>query len=166
MTMPPYIIGSIVLLCIAYFIQRKKLKSWTVALCMEAMACACYIVLVVVEQPLAKYIMLILAAVCQLTVFPILWPERIRAAEGTTGAGLAIGITSTSSDSHGIIGPQIYQDSFGPSYRISFSVSIGLICFSLASTAVTWAILCRRAKNKSKDQERNESEVEIKAGDS
>lgn len=153
MTMPPYVLGSVVLLSIAYLIQRNKLKSWTAALCLETMACACYIVLVVVEQPLVKYIILILAAVCQLAVFPVLWPERIRVAEGTTSAGLAIGVTSTAADLHGIVGPQIYQDSFGPSYRISFSVSIRLICFSMASIAVTWAILCRKEKNKSEDQE-------------
>jgi hypothetical protein len=81
MTMPPYVIGSIVLLCTAYLIQRKRLKSWTAALCMETVACACYVVLVVVEQPLAKYIIFILAAGCQLAVLPILWSERIRAAQ-------------------------------------------------------------------------------------
>ena len=166
MTMPPYILGSVVLLCIAYLIRLRKLKSWTAALSLEAMACACYIVLVAVEQPLVKYIILILAAVCQLAVFPVLWPERIRAAEGTTSAGLAIGITSTAADLHGIVGPQIYQDSFGPSYRTSFSVSIGLICFSMASIAVTWAILRRREKNRSENQERKGLELEPEANNS
>lgn len=44
----------------------------------------------------------------------------------------------------GIVGPQIYQEKFGPDYKVSFSCSIGLIAGAIASIAVTWFIVARR----------------------
>ena len=158
MTMPPYIVGSVALLCIAYLIQKKKMKSWVAALCLESLAGACYVVLIVVEQPLVKYLMIVLAAIFSFAVLPILWPERIRASEGATTAGLAIGITEATAGLHGIVGPQIYQSSFGPKYRVSFSVSIGFTCLSVASTAVTWALIRRKQRNMGDDQKRKSSQ--------
>lgn len=131
------------------------MKSWVAALCLESLAGACYIVLIVVEQTLAKYLMIVLVAILSFAVLPILWPERIRASEGATNAGLAIGITAASGGLHGLVGPQVYQSSFGPGYRVSFSVSIGLICFSVASIAATWAIVRRNQREMVDYQEQN-----------
>ncbi|XHF99883.1 hypothetical protein AWENTII_003368 [Aspergillus wentii] len=55
-------------------------------------------------------------------VYPVLWPERIRAAKGTTSAAIAIGTTNACAQLMGIVGPQVYQSKFGPSYRVLVGV--------------------------------------------
>lgn len=144
MTMPPYLIGAAGLIAIAWFIRTKKLKSWPCAMCLEGLGCVCYIVLIVVESPYVKYGLIILAVTSSFAVIPLLWPERIRATRGTTSAGLAIGLTGAASGLQGIVGPQIYQNRFGPSYRVSFSVSTGLACATIISIIVTWAVIRKR----------------------
>lgn len=55
-----------------------------------------FILLITVQKPVAKYIFISIALACGICVYPIIWPQRIRAAHGTTAAGLAIGITNVS----------------------------------------------------------------------
>lgn len=88
-----------------------------------------------------------MAVACSVCVYPVLWPERIRAANGTTGAGLAIGVTNASAQLMGIIGPQVYQSRFGPEYQVSYATSIGLLGGALGGIGGTWWILARRGKS-------------------
>ena len=60
----------------------------------ECLAMVCYIILITVDIPVVKYIFVTIALCCSISIYPIIWPERIRAAHGTTAAGLAIGITN------------------------------------------------------------------------
>lgn len=48
----------------------------------------------------------------------------------------------------GIVGPQIYQPKFGPTYRVSFSTSIGLLSCTVISVAVTWWFVVRGDKQR------------------
>lgn len=143
MTMPAYIVGSASLLAVAYLIQKKRLKSWVVSITAESLACACYIALVVVRSSLVKYLLVAFAAMLSFVLIPGLWSERIRASHGSTSAGLAIGVTSAASGLHGILGPQLYQSSFGPTYMASFSVAAGLACLANVCIVIMWAILSK-----------------------
>lgn len=40
-------------------------------------------------------------------------------------------------------GPQIYQPKFGPTYRVSFSTSIGLLVCTVISVSTTWFFVRR-----------------------
>lgn len=94
MTMPMYAFGCSCLILIGWLIQTKRISSWVAALTLESFACVCYIVLIIVRPPVLRYIFVTLATACSICIYPIIWPERIRAAHGTTTAGLAIGTTS------------------------------------------------------------------------
>ena len=144
MTMPCYVFGSAVLILIAWQIRRQRFQSWVAALALETFALICYIILMTVQAPIVRYIFVMLAMTSSIGLFPILWPERIRAAHGTTTAGLAIGLTNSASNMQGIVGPQIYQPKFGPRYRVSFSVSMALLVFDIVGIAVTWLAIKRR----------------------
>ena len=52
--------------------------------------------MITVKVPVVKYIFVTLALACSICIYPIVWPERIRAARGTSAAGMAIGITNVS----------------------------------------------------------------------
>jgi hypothetical protein len=95
----------------------------------------------------AKYLIISVAVACSTCVYPVLWPERIRAAHGTTTAGLAIGITNASAQLMGIVGPQVYQSRFGPEYRVSYATSIGLLVGAVGMIAATWWLVRREARN-------------------
>lgn len=112
----------------------------------ESVALLCYILLLVIRSPIAKYLIVSVAVACSTCVYPVLWPERIRAAHGTTTAGLAIGITNASAQLMGIVGPQVYQSRFGPEYRISYATSIGLLVGAVGMIAGTWWLVRRRRK--------------------
>ncbi|KAM0283170.1 hypothetical protein ACHAQH_002652 [Verticillium albo-atrum] len=135
MTMPPFTLVFVILLSLAYFIHRGKLSPWVVAgLGVEITQIVCCILLITVTHSVARYIFVMIATAASQSFFAIIWPERIRAARGTTSAGLAIGITN---------GPQIYQPKFGPTYRVSFSTSIGLLCCTVAAVAASWFFVAR-----------------------
>ncbi len=43
----------------------------------------------------------------------------------------------------GIAGPQLYQSKFGPTYRVSYGTSIGLLVACQASILGTWWLVLR-----------------------
>lgn len=61
----------------------------------------------------------VIAASALHSLFASIWPERIHDAEGTAMARLAIGITDASGQVVGIVGLQVYQFKFDPTYRVS-----------------------------------------------
>jgi len=125
-----------------------------VAFAVESVALLCYILLLVIHSPIAKYLIISVAVACSTCVYPVLWPERIRAAHGTTTAGLAIGITNASAQLMGIVGPQVYQARFGPEYRVSYATSIGLLVGAVAMIAVTWWLVSRKRKSEEASEEK------------
>lgn len=96
MTMPTYAFGCAFMCFFGWLIHRGRLGPWTVSMALEVVICVCYVVLLTVDQPVVKYVFVTLATACVACVYPLMWPERIRAARGTTGAGLGIGITNVS----------------------------------------------------------------------
>jgi nitrate/nitrite transporter NarK len=94
--------------------------------------------LITVKNPVAKYVFVMIATAASQSFFAIIWPERIRAARGTTTAGLAIGITNASGQLMGIVGPQVYQSKFGPTYRISYICSIALLITCIGAVITSW----------------------------
>ena len=95
MTMPPYTFVFVILLTLGWLIPTKRLSSRGVTgLGIEIIQIICYILLITVKNKNTKYIFVMLATVASQSFFPIIWPERIRTARGTTTAGLAIGMTN------------------------------------------------------------------------
>ncbi|TDZ36607.1 MFS transporter prlL [Colletotrichum spinosum] len=146
MTMPPFTLVFVILLSLAFLVHTRRLSPWVAGLGLEAAQIVCYILLITVQQPVAKYIFVMLATAASQSFFAIIWPERIRAAKGTTSAGLAIGVTNASCQLMGIVGPQIYQPRFGPTYRISYSCSIGLLCGTLLAASSAWYFVAKQDK--------------------
>ena len=48
----------------------------------------------------------------------------------------------------GIVGPQIYQAKFGPSYRVSYSASIGILCSTVLSVLAAWFFVVREDRKR------------------
>jgi len=158
--MPPSTLNFFLLISVAYLIHTKRLNAWVAGLGMEATQIVCYILLITVTNPRARYIFVMIAFAGSQSFYPIIWPERIRAAKGTTSAALAIGITNGVAQVMGIVGPQLYQPKFGPTYRVSYSCSIGLLCASLCAISTSW-YLVRRADQKERaaaELERDDSD--------
>ena len=149
--MPTYAFGFSCLILIVWLIHRGKVTSWVAALSLEVFACICYIVLITVRPPIVRYIFVTFATACSICIYPIIWPERIRAAHGTTTAGLAIGITNAAAQLTGIVGPEVYQSKFGPGYKISFCVSIGMLVGAIAAISSTWYLVRRRDRDTTKE---------------
>ncbi|KAK2031773.1 high-affinity nicotinic acid transporter [Colletotrichum zoysiae] len=144
MTMPPFTLVFVILLSLSFLVHTQRLSPWVAGLGLEAAQIVCYMLLITVKNSIAKYIFVMIATAASQSFFAIIWPERIRAAKGTTSAGLAIGITNASCQLMGIVGPQIYQPKFGPTYRVSYSCSIGLLCGTLLAVSVAWLLVARQ----------------------
>ncbi|KAL5388764.1 hypothetical protein DPSP01_002870 [Paraphaeosphaeria sporulosa] len=143
MTMPPFTLVFVILCTLAYLIHTSRLSPWIAGLAVELTQIICYILLITVKNAVAKYIFVMIATAASQSFFALMWPERIRAAKGTTTAGLAIGITNASCQLMGIVGPQIYQPKFGPTYRVSYICSIGLLSACLAAVGTSWFFVRR-----------------------
>lgn len=79
---------------LVWYFTSAMTKTMLTNSTVECFACVCYIILITVDIPSVKYVFVTLALCCSICIYPIVWPERIRAAHGTTAAGLAIGITN------------------------------------------------------------------------
>ncbi|EMC91163.1 hypothetical protein BAUCODRAFT_127082 [Baudoinia panamericana UAMH 10762] len=143
-TMPPSALGCLLLLSIAWRIHEQKCNPWLSALTLESLTCGCYISLITVRNAVGTYIIMCIALVCTIGVLPLLWPERIRTANGTTSTGLAVGVTATMVHLLGVVGPHIYNLRFRPRYSTSYSVALGLLAVSLFSMVCTWTTIRRR----------------------
>ncbi|KAJ5818726.1 high-affinity nicotinic acid transporter [Penicillium riverlandense] len=141
MTMPPYTFNFIFLVTIAYFVHKGRLSSWVAALGIEALQILCYILLITVNDSVARYIFVMIATAASQSFYFV--TERIRAAHGTTAAGVAIGMTNGAAQLMGIVGPQIYQSKFGPYYHVSYACSIGLLCFACMAIGTCWYFVVR-----------------------
>ncbi|KAF2169082.1 hypothetical protein M409DRAFT_65369 [Zasmidium cellare ATCC 36951] len=153
LTMPTYGFGCFCLVFFGWAIQRKIFQPWITAMCLEVITCICYILLIVVKNSIAKYCLLSIAISCSICIYPILWPERIRAAHGTTTAGLAIGLTNASAQFSGLVGPQVFQSRFGPTYKVSYSVSIGLLAGAIVSIAASWYLVRKQDRRDAAKEE-------------
>ncbi|KAK7736520.1 hypothetical protein SLS53_006951 [Cytospora paraplurivora] len=143
MTMPAYAFVFVILLTLGYLTHTGRLSPWIAGMGLEIGQIVCYILLITVHNNVAKYVLVVIATAATSSFFPILWPERIRATSGTTNAGLAIGLTNGVTQLSGIIGPQVYQSRFGPSYKVSFSTCVGLLSVTVASIGLTWFLVHR-----------------------
>jgi antibiotic biosynthesis monooxygenase (ABM) superfamily enzyme len=46
----------------------------------------------------------------------------------------------------GIVGPQIYNLKFGPTYRVSYTASVGLLAGTVVALLLTWWTVARSRK--------------------
>ncbi|BDD63758.1 hypothetical protein MAP00_008621 [Monascus purpureus] len=161
MSMPPSSLSFVVLVILGYFIHQGKVNVWIAATALELTSIISYIILIIVKPPVVKYIFVMIASAAGACVYPVIWPERIRAAKGTTTAALAIGVTNVcillsmsmlsaginktkaAAQFQGILGPQVYQTKFGPSYRVSYAASVGLLAGSVACIGASWWLIRR-----------------------
>jgi nitrate/nitrite transporter NarK len=104
----------------------------------------CYIILLTVPNAVVKYIALIVAVACAGSAYPVIWPERIRAIDGTVASGIGIGFTNAMAQFGGIVGPQVYSTVFGPDYRVSYGICIAFLAVSITSILTSWFLVRRK----------------------
>ncbi|OCT45971.1 putative transporter [Cladophialophora carrionii] len=114
----------------------------------ESTTIVCYIILVTVHSPVVKYIALIVAVSCAGSAYPVIWPERIRALEGTVAAGVGIGLTNACAQWSGIVGPHVYSTIYGPTYHKSYVICLSLLIVSISSVLASWLLIARRDRKR------------------
>ncbi|KAJ5641862.1 Major facilitator superfamily domaingeneral substrate transporter [Penicillium lividum] len=164
MNIPPYVVCFFFLNTVGYLIHKKWIRPWTTAvaskypsryessgsvltaLTVESTTIICYIILITVRNPIVKYLALVVATACAGSAYPVIWPERIRALEGTAGAGIGIGLTNALAQFSGIAGPFIYSTTFGPTYRVSYIICLCFLCLSISGILASWWLVWRKDK--------------------
>ncbi|CAK7231674.1 hypothetical protein SBRCBS47491_008011 [Sporothrix bragantina] len=146
MNIPPYVATFLFLNALGYFLQRKIIRPWTTAVAIAATIIVCYIVLFTVSNSVVKYIFLIIAVSCAGSAYPVIWPERMRALEGTVSSGIGIGFTNAMAQFSGIAGPRIYSTVFGPSYHVSYGICLVFLVVDIIALLLSWFLIRRRDK--------------------
>jgi MFS transporter, ACS family, DAL5 transporter family protein len=77
MTMPPFTLVFAILLTLAFLIHHGRLSPWVAGLGVEAVQIVCYILLITVRHPVAKYIFVTFATAASQSFFPIIWPGNL-----------------------------------------------------------------------------------------
>lgn len=103
-----------------------------------------YIILYTVHVPVVRYIFLIVAVSCAGSAYPVIWPERIRALEGTVGSGIGIGWTNAMAQFSGVAGPHVFSTVFGPTYHVSYGICLAFLCVGIAAILTSWLLVWRR----------------------
>lgn len=101
----------------------------------------CYIILVTVPNAVVKYLALIVSVSCAGSAYPVIWPERIRAIDGTVAAGIGIGWTNAMAQFGGIVGPQVYNTNFGPTYHVSYIICLSFLIVAITGIFVSWFLI-------------------------
>ncbi|OTA98591.1 hypothetical protein M426DRAFT_107838 [Hypoxylon sp. CI-4A] len=152
MNIPPYVSAFLFLNTIGYLLHKKTIRPWTTAVAIESTIIVCYIILYTVSNAVARYIFLIVAISCAGSAYPVIWPERIRALEGTVGSGLGIGWTNAMAQFSGIAGPHVFSTVFGPSYHVSYGICLAFLCVGIAAILTSWLLVWRNDKKKQVEQ--------------
>ena len=100
----------------------------------------------VVKNTVVKYLCLIVAISCAGSAFPVIWPERMRALEGTVASGFGIGFTNAMAQFSGIVGPHVYSTIFGPTYWTSYTICLSLLVVGIVAILTSWLFIHRRDK--------------------
>lgn len=114
----------------------------------ESTMIICYIILITVPNAVVKYLALIVAVSCAGSAYPIIWPERIRAIEGTVAAGVGIGWTNAMAQFSGIVGPQVYNTNFGPTYQVSYVICLSFLIVAITAVLASWFLIRRKDRQR------------------
>lgn len=95
------------------------------------------------KNSVVKYLALVVATACAGSAYPVIWPERIRALEGTVAVGIGIGYTNALAQFSGIAGPHIYSTVFGPTYHVSYIICLCFLCASISGILSSWLFVWR-----------------------
>ncbi|KAF2643423.1 MFS general substrate transporter [Massarina eburnea CBS 473.64] len=144
MNIPPYVTGFLLLNTLGFLIQRKWIRPWAAAVGIESTIIVCYIILIAVDNPIVRYVCLIVAVACAGCAYPVIWPERIRALEGTVASGIGIGLTNACAQFSGIVGPHVFSTIFGPRYRTSYAINLSVLVVGISSILITWFLVRRK----------------------
>jgi nitrate/nitrite transporter NarK len=74
----------------------------------------------------------------------VIWPERIRALDGTVAAGVGIGLTNAMAQFGGIVGPHVYSTVFGPSYHVSYVICLCFLLVAISAITLSWWLVIRK----------------------
>ncbi|KAF2032928.1 retrograde regulation protein 2 [Setomelanomma holmii] len=148
MNIPPYVSAFLLLNALGFMLQRKWIRPWVTAVGIETIIIICYIILLTVQNPVVRYLALIVAVACAGCAYPVIWPERIRALEGTVASGIGIGVTNACAQFGGIAGPHIFSTVFGPRYRVSYAVNLSILVVGITSILITWLLIARKERRK------------------
>lgn len=82
------------------------------------------------------------------SAYPVIWPEWIRALDGTVAAGIGIGITNAMAQFGGIVGPQVYSTVFGPTHHVSYIICLCFLIVAIAAILGSWWLVWRKDQKK------------------
>ncbi|PBK95370.1 MFS general substrate transporter [Armillaria gallica] len=143
LSMPPSLSAFVLLNTLGWLIQKRCWNPFRIAMGLEFTNIICCIILLTVNVPVVRYLALLVATATAGSVYAVLWPNRVEAARGTSATGMAIGITNAIAQFSGILGPQVFSGIYGPSYKVSFSVCVGLLAGAILSIAASAVLLHR-----------------------
>lgn len=72
-----------------------------------------------------------------------MWPWRAQTVNGATGSALAIGFVNSYGQVGDALGPQMFQEKYGPRYQLPFGLSMGLIGLCGLVNGLTWWVTRR-----------------------
>lgn len=81
MTMPAYTAVFAILLTLGWLTHSERMSPWVAGLILEVAQIICYILLITVENAVAKYVFVCIATAATSSFFPILWPGKHHAYE-------------------------------------------------------------------------------------
>lgn len=93
---------------------------------------------------MVRYLAIIVAVACAGSAYPVIWPERIRALDGTVAAGVGIGLTNAMAQFGGIVGPHVYSTVFGPGYHVSYVICLSFLLGAITAITLSWWLVIRK----------------------
>ncbi|KZM20245.1 uncharacterized protein EKO05_0003700 [Ascochyta rabiei] len=148
MNIPPYVSAFLLLNALGFMLQRRWIRPWVTAIGIESTTIICYIILLTVDNPVVRYLCLVVAVACAGCAYPVIWPERIRALEGTVASGIGIGLTNACAQFSGIVGPHVFSTVFGPRYCTSYATNLSVLVVGICAILTSWLLVIRKDRKR------------------
>ncbi|KPM41481.1 hypothetical protein AK830_g5064 [Neonectria ditissima] len=127
LNIPMSVVTILLIVIFGYSSNKARIPLPLFPIGCTVMVVACYSVLVAYPNDGGVYAAMIIGNAFSVTWFPVMWSWRSQTVSGATGSAFAIGFVNSYGQIGDAVGPQMFQDSYGPRYQLPFGLAMGLV---------------------------------------
>lgn len=160
MTVPPYLLGSIVCVCCAILSDRLKTRGLILCLVSGPTIVIGFALLLTIDMIAVKYFALFLVTMGAFTSSPVIIAWTVDNSAGPTVRAIASAFAVCLGSTGGLVATWTYLPSEAPAYRTGHIINLSAAVILLAVCCTTTLYL--RWENKQRDMGRRDHRVEGK----
>ncbi|KAF2086018.1 MFS transporter [Saccharata proteae CBS 121410] len=138
LNIPPAAGSVLAIVAVGWLLKKAFLTRPALILFIAVCMLVCFILLATLTNKAAIYIACTLGTVFYAVWFIPFWAWRSATLTGSTGAAFGLAFQNCVGQVGGVIGPQLFQDQFAPSYKVPFAICAAMVGAACLTSLWTW----------------------------